>query len=175
MGGASQQEGVWFAGLTQQPSLPSYNPSRRTAKLRRPLSYLYSTWPQESLSPPDTNLEGMGWRNPNTLRANPGLPVLRPLNASATLTQRARLPLGRNTGSSQTGLPWAGGLHGPPINTQMLTPKCTKTRNTSNTDTEVLTYRHTQTHTSELPRDTQRHSFLAGLLMPHKCTQTGTP
>lgn len=40
-----------------------------------------------SLSPPNTNLEWVGWRDPNTLRADPGLSVLRPQNASAPVTR----------------------------------------------------------------------------------------
>lgn len=114
--------------LSSAPRVAVYGSRGRTAKLRLPVSYLYSTWPQESLCPPDTKLEGTGGEDPNTLRADPGLPVLRPQNASATLTQRVRLPLGRCTGSSQAGLPRAGGPHGPPTNTWTLIPTGTQTR-----------------------------------------------
>lgn len=91
--------------LSSAPREAVCGPKGRPAKLRLPLSHPDCTWPQESLSPPDTNLEGTGVKDPNTLRTDPGLPILRPQNTSATLTQRARLPLGRCTGSSQSGLP----------------------------------------------------------------------
>ena len=44
--------------------------------------------------------------------------------------------------------PWAGGLHGPPINTQTLTHNGTQ-RHTSDTDTEVSAHR--RTHTDKPP------------------------
>lgn len=75
VGGGPPEEGTWCAGLAWHPRWLSCGPSDRTAKLSCPLSCLYSTWPQESLSPPDTNLEGVGWRDPNTLRADPRLSV----------------------------------------------------------------------------------------------------
>ena len=107
--------------LSSTPWEAVCGPKGRPAKLRLPLSHPDRTWPQESLYPPDTNLEGPGVKDPNTLRTDPGPPILRPQNASATLTQRARLPLGRCTGSSQSGLPQAGGPRGPLTNTRMLT------------------------------------------------------
>lgn len=51
---------------------------------------------------------GVGWRDPNTLRANPALPVLRPQQASASLTRRGDCPGEIDAGSSQPVLPWAG-------------------------------------------------------------------
>ena len=95
--------------LSSAPREAVCRPRGSTAKLRLPLSHPDRTWSQESLCPPDTNLEGTGLKDPNTLRTDPGLPILRPQNASATLTQRARLPLGRCTGSSQSGLPLGRG------------------------------------------------------------------
>lgn len=85
--GQRWEEGAWFAGFVWHPRWLSCGPSDGAATLRCPLSHLYSTWPQEVLSPPDTSLEGVGWRDPNTLRAGPGLSVLRPQNASAPVTQ----------------------------------------------------------------------------------------
>lgn len=43
-------------------------PKGRPAKLRLPLFHPDCTWPQESLCPPDTNLEGTGVKDPHTLR-----------------------------------------------------------------------------------------------------------
>lgn len=55
MRGGSQKEGIQSSGLAQQPRWLSYGPGVR----RHSLSYLYYMWPQESLSPSNTNLEGM--------------------------------------------------------------------------------------------------------------------
>lgn len=127
---------------------------------------------QESLYPPDTNLEWVGWRDPNTLRADPGLPVLRPRNASATLTQMARLPLGRYTGSSQPGLPGPGSSQATYQHTDTDTQRHTKTHK-RHQYRGVDSQAHTHTPRS-CPGDTQRHSFFTDLPVQHKYTWTGT-
>lgn len=50
VGGEPPEEGTWSAGLAWHPRWLSCGPSSRTAKLSCPLSYPYSTWPEESLS-----------------------------------------------------------------------------------------------------------------------------
>lgn len=47
-------------------------------------------------------------------------------------------------------------------------------KHTQHRDTDTVGLAHTQTHAYKLPRDTQRHSFLADLLAQHQCTDWHT-